>query len=82
LNVSRRGQKPGLSHRRAKIQHSLVRIIKKYIRVVRFIRADLGEKEVDVFINFDFDVFQAEPTRLCNPPFDPTSEIEPAFTRR
>src|SRR5437867_4345785 len=72
FNISRSGQKPGLPYRRAKVKHSLVRIVEKDVRIVRFLRANLGEKEVDIFIDPDIDLFQTKTARKFYVPFDPT----------
>jgi len=43
LNESGRAQKPGLPHRRPKIQHPCIWIVQKDVGIVRLLGSDLGE---------------------------------------
>ncbi|HEV7389985.1 MAG TPA: hypothetical protein VGN73_15365 [Gemmatimonadaceae bacterium] len=72
LNVRRCCQQPVFSYRPPKIKISIVRIVQEDIGIIRFVRAELGEKQVDVLIDIDFNIFEAQPTGLFDAAFDPT----------
>src|SRR6201989_1209537 len=61
LHVRRHGEQPGFSYRRPYIEISFVRIVQKNVGVVRFIRAELGEKQVNVLSPFHISGFQTHP---------------------
>ena len=67
---------------RAKVNVSLVRIVQKHIRVIRFVSASFRKKEVYIFVHFDVDILEAEPAGQDNPALDPAAEIESPFARR
>jgi hypothetical protein len=75
-------KQPRFPYRRAKVEHSHIRIVKKHIGIVGFFGAGLGKEEVYLFVHFHVDVIEAEPAGDNFSSCDAPAEIEPPFTGR
>jgi len=61
LDVTRYRQEPVFAHRRAKIEHSLSGIVQKNVGIIGLVGTDFSEKQVNVLVDIDRDVFETEP---------------------